>query len=445
MRTLKLSPEEGFVLSRVDGSVSVKELVALTGLEEGRVVDIIGKLNAEGCIEVDDASPAPPSSSGLGLGSPRAPTSSQRMPAAAPTSSQRMAAAAPTSSQRMAAAPVSSQAPQAPQQAPVIAEPEAITNELLAFLSDAPPPPSSEDLLPVPDAEITGPQLEEVYDDEPSGDLPPASSSDPALSAAGERDAKEKADGEESETEEQLVQREARNEADYRKVFMTEYAQQSRDYRIKAALEVTGSDLLALCFDPDPQIIHAVLTNPHAGLNHARMIAFHHRTQIGLESVAKRMDFLKDSLVQRRLLRNPQLPTTILNRIMNPKMLMDVYKVSIDREIPERSRTMTREILRKKFMLASSDEKASLLFKTEGRCLILLVACTLDAHATTILCSKSNYTILFIQNLARWSATPPALLAHLLKLNVVRRNQGLAKMILKHPNTPADAKKNFIR
>lgn len=432
MRTLKLSPEEGFVLSRVDGSVSVKELVALTGLEEGRVVDIIGKLNAEGCIEVDDVPPAPPSSSGLGLGSPRAPTSSQRMPAAAPTSSQ-----------RMAAAPVSSQAPE---QAPlVVAEPEAITNELLAFLSDA-PPPSSEELLPVPEAEVTGPQLEEVYDDEPSGDLPPASSSDPALSAAGERDAKEeKADGEESETEEQLVQREARNEADYRKVFMTEYAQQSRDYRIKAALEVTGSDLLALCFDPDPQIIHAVLTNPHAGLNHARMIAFHHRTQIGLESVAKRMDYLKDSLVQRRLLRNPQLPTTILNRIMNPKMLLDVYKVSIDREIPERSRTMTREILRKKFMLASSDEKAALLFKTEGRCLILLVACTLDAHATTILCSKSNYTILFIQNLARWSATPPALLAHLLKLNVVRRNQGLAKMILKHPNTPAEAKKNFIR
>lgn len=433
MRTLKLSPEEGFVLSRVDGSVSVKELVALTGLEEGRVVDIIGKLNAEGCIEVDDVPPAPPSSSGLGLGSPRAPTSSQRMPAAAPTSSQ-----------RMAAAPVSSQAPE---QAPlVVAEPEAITNELLAFLSDAPPPPSSEELLPVPEAEVTGPQLEEVYDDEPSGDLPPASSSDPALSAAGERDEKEeKADGEESETEEQLVQREARNEADYRKVFMTEYAQQSRDYRIKAALEVTGSDLLALCFDPDPQIIHAVLTNPHAGLNHARMIAFHHRTQIGLESVAKRMDYLKDSLVQRRLLRNPQLPTTILNRIMNPKMLLDVYKVSIDREIPERSRTMTREILRKKFMLASSDEKAALLFKTEGRCLILLVACTLDAHATTILCSKSNYTILFIQNLARWSATPPALLAHLLKLNVVRRNQGLAKMILKHPNTPAEAKKNFIR
>jgi hypothetical protein len=129
---------------------------------------------------------------------------------------------------------------------------------------------------------------------------------------------------------------------------------------------------------------------------------------------------------------------------MNPKLMMEVYKVGIDREIPERSRAMTREILRKKFMVASSDEKASLLFKTEGRCLLLLVSCSLDAHATQILCSKQNYTVLFIQNLARWSASPPSLLAHLLKMQVVRRNVGLKKMLLKHPNMPSEAKRGTV-
>jgi hypothetical protein len=94
-------------------------------------------------------------------------------------------------------------------------------------------------------------------------------------------------------------------------------------------------------------------------------------------------------------------------------------------------------------MLSSSEEKASLLVKTEARCLILLVACSLDAHATQILCSKQTYSVLFIQNVARWSATPPALLAHLLKNPVVRRNMGLRKMLLKHPNMPADVKRNF--
>src|SRR5258706_598581 len=59
MRSLKLSPEEGFVLSRVDGTTTVKDLVALTGLDEGRVVDIVGRLAAEGALEVDaDVGPA---------------------------------------------------------------------------------------------------------------------------------------------------------------------------------------------------------------------------------------------------------------------------------------------------------------------------------------------------------------------------------------------------
>ena len=238
------------------------------------------------------------------------------------------------------------------------------------------------------------------------------------------------------------AEEEARTEREYRKIYETVYHPMSRDERVKAAGEVSGARLLALCLDADPQVIHAVLTNPLVTLECPRMIATHHRTHIGLENVAKRSDFLADALVQRRLLRNPQLPNTILGRMVSPKLMMEVYKIAIDREIPERSRMMTREVLRKKFMLSSSDERAALLFKTEGRCLVLLVNCSLDAHATQILCSKNSYTMLFIQNLARWSATPPALLAHLLKMPVVRRNLGLRKMLLKHPNTPSDLKRS---
>jgi hypothetical protein len=103
---------------------------------------------------------------------------------------------------------------------------------------------------------------------------------------------------------------------------------------------------------------------------------------------------------------------------------------------------MIREILRKKFMVSSSDERAALLAKTEGRCLLYLVDCSLDARATQILCGKQTFTNAFIHNLARWSATPPALLAHLLKNPIVRRSTGLKKLLLKHPNTPSEAKRN---
>jgi hypothetical protein len=199
---------------------------------------------------------------------------------------------------------------------------------------------------------------------------------------------------------------------------------------------------MALCYDADPQVIHSVLTNPKAGLDHARLIAFHHHTHIGLEMIGRRTDFIGDAMVQRRLLGNPQLPDTVLNRIVHPKLLSDVYKISINREIPERSRIKARGLLSKKFMLASADERAALIIKTEARCLLQLGECNLDARTTQILCGRSTYSLLFIQNFARWSATPPLLLKHLLKQPAVRQNFGLRKMLLNHPNVPAELKRS---
>lgn len=376
LRNLKLSPEEGFVLSRVDGTSTVKDLVALTGLDEGRVVDIIARLSDEGAVELSGGPEAEPAA------------------------------------MEVATATTASEGP-------------AIDDELRAFLLGDPESPS-EELDGNADSASSAELLTDASEETSSSDVQVPAAETEAASNAPEEDAEET----------------ARTEREYRKLYETVYHPMSRDERVKAAGEVSGARLLALCLDPDPQVIHAVFANTHVTLECPRLVAAHHRTHIGLEHIAKRADFLADAIVQRRLLRNPQLPNTILGRMVNPKLMMEVYKVAIDREIPERSRMMTREILRKKFMLSSSDERAALLFKTEGRCLVLLVNCSLDAHATQILCSKNSYTILFIQNLARWSATPPALLAHLLKMPVVRRNLGLRKMLLKHPNTPSDLKRS---
>jgi PPM family protein phosphatase len=49
---LTLTAEEGFVLSRVDRLLSIKELVALSGLYEGRVVEIVEHLAQQGAVEV---------------------------------------------------------------------------------------------------------------------------------------------------------------------------------------------------------------------------------------------------------------------------------------------------------------------------------------------------------------------------------------------------------
>lgn len=316
LTTLRLSPEEGFVLSRVEGTTTVEELVALTGLDEPRVTDIVARLSDAGAIDLYPEPGAPEEAQAAG-----------------------------------------------------------------ADRSAAPQPAHT--------------------------------------SALGE----------------------ASDERAHRKVYEALFRPMTREERVAAAETYEGEDLLALCLDPDPQVIGVLLANPLANVEAARLIAQHHRTSAGLELVSKRTSFTADPLVYRRLLRNPLLPPPILHRLLGPKLVLDVYKLAIDREIPDRTRTMARDVLRKKFTTASSDERASLLFKTEGRCLTLLVNCSLDAHTTQILASKSTYSVMFVQNLARWSATPPLLLAHLLKLPLVRRNVGLRKMVLRHPNVPAEAKR----
>jgi len=349
MKALRLSPEEGFVLSRLDSPLSIKELVDLTGIDAARVTAIVEGLASNGAVDVD----------------------------------------------REGGAPASSSAP------PVAA---------------ASMPPEEE---PPTDAE----RLEESAAD---------------LAREAEASAAEADEADDPEAEE----RRAAGAREYQKIYEAEWKPMTRDARIAAALTTEGANLLALCLDPEPQVISSVLTNPKSSLEHARMIANHHRTHAGLELVARRSEFLSDAHVQRRLLANPQLPDTVLRKIVSPKLLTEVYKIAVNREIPERSRVLTRELLQKKFMLASSDERAALLIRTEGRCLVLLVNCALDARTTQMLTSKTSYTVLFIQNLARWSATPPALLTHLMKQPVVRQNIGLKKQLLKHRNMPSDAKRS---
>lgn len=53
MKGVKLSAQEGFVLSRVVGTVSLSELVGISGLDEEKVVEIVRRLVAEGTVEVE--------------------------------------------------------------------------------------------------------------------------------------------------------------------------------------------------------------------------------------------------------------------------------------------------------------------------------------------------------------------------------------------------------
>ena len=231
------------------------------------------------------------------------------------------------------------------------------------------------------------------------------------------------------------------DEVNFRRVYEARFRGLEVGQRQDAALHASGAELFALCLDPAPEVVAALLDNAHFGLDHARVVALHHKTPAGLEILARRAQLLRDSHVQRRLLQNLQTPENVLDRILRVKRLLDVYRLGIDRDLPERNRTRMRTRLRPCFMHAEPEERAALIIKTEGRCLVALSGCTFDGRTTQILCNQSFLSTLFIQNLARFPATPAALVQKLLRSPMVQRQPQLRTLLLRHANSGGDGKR----
>jgi len=224
-----------------------------------------------------------------------------------------------------------------------------------------------------------------------------------------------------------------------RQLFETRLHQLSEDTRAGLANTAVEPELSALCFDPVPQVIARVLGNPRCGLVHARLIAAHHLNAAGLDALAARAEFLHDGEVQRFLLRNPQTPAHLLRRLLLTRRLSELYRTGQDREVTDRVRAAARELLRERFATGSPDERVELIVITEGRALAALSGLSLDGRTIALLCARPPASMLLVENLARWPASPPVLLAHLLAQPMVQRSPQLRAMVRRHPNAPRSA------
>lgn len=428
LEDMNLTGEEGYVLSRVDGFTSVTNLASVTGLPEVRVKQILKKLVRHGALH-DDADTA-------GAAAPA--------PAPAPSPAARKPAPAQVQAQAQAQVPAPAVAPSTLVDEISAAELREILGEMDHTMDDGPPagpmtetdhaggPPES----PAGPAPVDGSDRVEAQVDAPSPLEEPTMADDEKSEAEAKGDAAEEDAKEEAEKEE-----EAAEEANYRKLYNTELSKLEQPEREAMAKTAKDPHLAALCFDPHPAVIKHVFENQSAGLQHARLVARNHHTPQGLDHVIHRPELFRDGQVQRLLLQNTMIQDPQLKRILQSKRLMEVYKVTISREIPERNRQKARTIMRSKWSTSDAEERAGLVFTTEGRCLIQLTGLPFDSHTTTLLCQKTYSSLLLIQNLARFGATPPQVLMHLLKQAPVRRQPHLKTLICQHPNCPGDAKR----
>ncbi|HTS80582.1 MAG TPA: hypothetical protein VMH40_08285 [Myxococcaceae bacterium] len=225
-----------------------------------------------------------------------------------------------------------------------------------------------------------------------------------------------------------------------RRLFEERLSQFPADSRTRLAGQLGDPELQALCFDPLPNVARALVENPRFGLVHARLLAAHHSHPTGLGALTKKDAFLRDTEVQRMLLRNVQTPPALLQRIFHQRRLIELFQLSVGREMPEKNKIASREALRARWNSGLSEEKVDTLFRTEGRLLAQLLGLAMDQKSAALFCHRTVTSLLLVQNLARWSGTPPSVLAHLLKQAVVRNQPQVKMLLLRHPNLPSHAR-----
>jgi hypothetical protein len=229
----------------------------------------------------------------------------------------------------------------------------------------------------------------------------------------------------------------------FRRIYTTRFQPLPVEQRIALAGSVQAEELSALCFDGDVKVIHAILHNTHVGLQHARLIAQHHRNGAGLSALGQMAAFLRDAQTKRHLCRNQQTSDVLLRKIFRPVSLQQLYQVRGSGEYTERAKRIAREVLRSKFQQASGEQKAAFIFNTEGRCLNQLVGLSLGGKTAALLCRRSLSSSLLVQNLLRFAGTPPQVIKHISRQQIVKRAPHLRRLVLQHANCPSDVKRGL--
>jgi hypothetical protein len=226
------------------------------------------------------------------------------------------------------------------------------------------------------------------------------------------------------------------------KIYQERYLSMPTNERLDEAAYQTGESLLALCHDPDTNVIRRVLENHTSGLAHARLIAEVHNTSSGLGFICRNPQLIKDHVVQQKLLKNAVLTDSQLRGVLNSKTLKQAWNIAKSTECAQNNKNRARMVVKEKFRRASQEERAAFIYDTEGRVLMLIHDIPFGEKAISILCKKTYNSVLLIQNLAKCSKTPARLLLRLEKQSIVRHNQGIKQLIKRHANYPKSFSRN---
>ena len=419
-KTLDLNREEAFVLSQLDGTTSILNLVHLTGLPKDQVRDIVLKLYLSGALIEQDipddiARDARLAKEGLIESEGEFEIEHQGFDALeldepALDFEERLVTDEQRTSDAMAllredeslerggmferkAAPVL--------RAPVVEE-EELSGETLAFRSD-----SSKDLSERVDMK----QVRERPAEAPAQ----APASLDYIPEAPEDVRRRK-----------LVQ--------FKKQYKAIAIEMNLEQRIAAAGNFDGDELCALCFDQRPEVAAAVMNNSRASVIHGRLIAALNKNPVILARLADKPRFANDSTLRRYLLGNQRGADSLYQSLFELMSLGEVAELCWGGEISERAKRSGMKTLRKLYQHAKAEERLELIVNADGACLTGPGALNLDSQTAALLCKADLASPGLIHNLASCRSTPTNLVTHLSRLPQVRSSAPLRNLLQQHPN-----------
>jgi hypothetical protein len=220
----------------------------------------------------------------------------------------------------------------------------------------------------------------------------------------------------------------------FKKLYKAIATEMNQEQRIAAAGKSDGDELCALCFDQRPEVVAAVMNNPHSSVIQGRLIAAQHKNPVILARLAEHPRFGIDSTLRRYLLGNKRGADSLYQSLFELMSLGEVAELCWGGEITERAKRTGMKTLRKLYQRAKAEERLDLIVNSDGACLTGPGALNLDTKTAALLCKADLASPDLVHNLASCCSTPTNLVTHLSRLPQVRSSAPLRNLLQQHPN-----------
>lgn len=215
-----------------------------------------------------------------------------------------------------------------------------------------------------------------------------------------------------------------------------ELMQQELSERKQGAALGDGENLLAYALDPDPLVAKALLSNPGCQKATALFFVQHQHNPECLHELAMHSHLMEDAEIAAALLKNPQVPETVLPALMAKLGAHELADLAANESAAVNARQAAANGFLPKYMQLLPQDREDLLLLHDGLYLPLLAGQEIDEDTVDLLCQERYDSEGMLRALIAYSGTPLRLLQVLYRQPLTMQNDDIKAALRAHINWP---------